>query len=54
MQLSSLYEAKVMAIPDFFKEFLRIFIQENSKIQNFEYKVMEDFNTHKMTPSFAS
>jgi hypothetical protein len=33
MQLFSLYVAKVMAIPDFFKEFLRIFIQEISKIQ---------------------
>jgi hypothetical protein len=31
MQLSSLYVAKVMAIPDFFKEFLRIFIQEIKK-----------------------
>jgi hypothetical protein len=30
MQLSSLYVAKVMVIPDFFKEFLRIFIQEIS------------------------
>jgi hypothetical protein len=39
MQLSSLYVAKVMVIPDFFKEFLRIFIQEISKIQNFEYEV---------------
>jgi hypothetical protein len=36
MQLSSLYVAKVMAIPDFFKEFLRIFIQ---KISKFEYEV---------------
>jgi hypothetical protein len=26
-----------MAIPDFFKEFLRIFIQEISKVPNFEY-----------------
>jgi hypothetical protein len=39
MQLSSLYVAKVMVIPDFFEEFLRIFIQENSKIPNFEYEV---------------
>jgi hypothetical protein len=38
-QLSSLYVAKVMAIPDFFKEFLRIFIQEISKILNYEYEV---------------
>jgi hypothetical protein len=36
---ASLYVAKVMTIPDFFKEFLRIFIQENSKIPNFEYQV---------------
>jgi hypothetical protein len=35
-----LYSAKVLAIPDFFKEFLRIFIQEISKIPNFEYKVI--------------
>jgi hypothetical protein len=35
MQLSNLYVAKVMAIPEFFKEFLRIVIQENSKIPNF-------------------
>jgi hypothetical protein len=35
-----LYLAKVMAIPDFFKEFLSIFIQEISKIPNFEYEVI--------------
>jgi hypothetical protein len=29
-----------MAITDFFQEFLRIFIQEISKIQNFEYEVI--------------
>jgi hypothetical protein len=29
-----------MAIPDFFKEFLRIFIQEISKISNFDYEVI--------------
>jgi hypothetical protein len=40
LQLSSLYLAKVLAIPDFFKEFLSIFIKEISKIQNFEYKVI--------------
>jgi hypothetical protein len=40
VQLSSLYVAKVMAIPDFFKEFLRIFIQKNSKIPNFECEVI--------------
>jgi hypothetical protein len=40
LQLSSLYLAKVLAIPDFFKEFLRIFIQEISKTPNFEYKVI--------------
>jgi hypothetical protein len=40
LQLSSLYLAKVMAIPDFFKEFLRIFIQKISKIPNFEYEVI--------------
>jgi hypothetical protein len=40
LQLSSLYLAKVMAIPDFFKEFLRIFIQEISKIPYFEYEVI--------------
>jgi hypothetical protein len=28
-----------MAIPDFFEEFLRILIQEISKIPNFEYEV---------------
>jgi hypothetical protein len=32
--------AKVMAIPDFFQEFLKIVIQENSKITNFEYDVI--------------
>jgi hypothetical protein len=39
-QLSSLYLAKVMAIRDFFREFLKKIIQENSKFTNFEYKVM--------------
>jgi hypothetical protein len=29
-----------MTIPDFFQEFLTFFIQENSKIQNFEYEVI--------------
>jgi uncharacterized membrane protein (DUF485 family) len=31
----SLYLAKVMAIPDFFQEFLSFFIQENSKISKY-------------------
>jgi hypothetical protein len=35
-----LYLAKVLAISDFFKEFLRIFIQEISKIQHFECEVI--------------
>jgi hypothetical protein len=39
-RLSSICLAKVMAIPDFFQEFLRIVVQENSKIQNFEYEVI--------------
>jgi hypothetical protein len=38
LQLSSLYLAKVLAILDFFKEFLRIFIQEISKFPNFGKK----------------
>jgi hypothetical protein len=37
--LPSLQLAEVMAIPDFFQEFLTFFIQENSKIQNFENEV---------------
>jgi hypothetical protein len=37
---NSFYFAKVMAIPDFFEEFLRIFIQEIKKIPNFEYEVI--------------
>jgi hypothetical protein len=40
MQLSSLYVAKNMAIPDFFQEFLTFFIQANSKIPNFKYDVI--------------
>jgi hypothetical protein len=38
--LPSLYLAKIMVIPDVFQEFLRIFVQINSKIQNFEYEVI--------------
>jgi hypothetical protein len=37
VQLSCLYKAKVIAIPDFFYEFLRIFIKTNS---NFKYEVI--------------
>jgi hypothetical protein len=40
-----------MAIPDFFQEFFRIFIQEISKSQILN---IEESNTHKMTPSVAS
>jgi hypothetical protein len=32
--------SKVMAITDFFEEFLRIVIKENSKIPNFDYEVI--------------
>jgi hypothetical protein len=35
-----MYLAEVMAITDFFQEFLRIVFQENSNIQNFEYEVI--------------
>jgi hypothetical protein len=40
MKLPSLYLTKVMAIPDFFQEFLTFIIQENSKIPNFKYEVI--------------
>jgi hypothetical protein len=36
-----------MAIIDFFQEFLRIVIQENAKIPNFEHEVI--YNTHTWT-----
>jgi hypothetical protein len=38
LQLFSLYLAKVIAISDFFQDFLRTFIQENYKILNIEYE----------------
>jgi hypothetical protein len=38
MHLSTFYLVKIMAIPEFFQQFLRIFIQEISKLQNFEYE----------------
>jgi hypothetical protein len=37
---SSLQLAKVRAITNFFQEFLRIVIQEISKLSNFEYQVI--------------
>jgi hypothetical protein len=37
----------VMAITDFFQEFLKIVIQENLKIPNFEYKSTEEFQHAK-------
>jgi hypothetical protein len=40
LQQLSMCLSKVMAIPDFFEKFLKIVIQENSKILNFEYKVI--------------
>jgi hypothetical protein len=44
-----------MAIPVFFKKFLKNLIAETSKTQNFEYEViMVNSNTHEMTPSVAS
>jgi predicted Zn-dependent protease len=38
--LPSLQFVEIMAIPYFFQEFLTFFIQENSKIHNFEYEVI--------------